>query len=68
MFRVNTGAKCHFKAFDGASCNMTMCNALGANLDYYSPNFKPWIKKPRYSQIYWDWPTNIYILGYCTYD
>lgn len=25
---------------------MTMCTSLGANFDYYSPTFKPWIKNP----------------------
>uniref|UniRef100_A0A2S2P4E2 THAP domain-containing protein 9 n=1 Tax=Schizaphis graminum TaxID=13262 RepID=A0A2S2P4E2_SCHGA len=42
----DTGAKCHSITLDGASCNMTMCTSLGANFDYYSPNFKPWIKNP----------------------
>jgi len=42
----DTGAKCHSITLDGASCNMIMCTSLGANFDYYSPNFKPWIKNP----------------------
>lgn len=49
-------------AFDGAPCNISMCKALGANVDYFSSEFKPWISVPEFPgsknekiiYIFWD--------------
>lgn len=32
--------------FDGASSNKTMCTSIGANFDYFSTTFKPWLQHP----------------------
>lgn len=52
---ANTGAKCHSITFDGAPCNLSMSTSLGANFDYYSPDFKPWITvNNEIIYIFWD--------------
>ncbi|KAF0709265.1 THAP-type domain-containing protein, partial [Aphis craccivora] len=57
-----TGAKCYSITFDGAPCNISMCKILGANFDYFSSEFKPWISVPEFPgsknekiiYIFWD--------------
>lgn len=57
-----TGAKCYSITFDGAPCNISMCKILGANFDYFSSEFKPWISVPeipgskneKIIYIFWD--------------
>lgn len=56
-----TGAICRSITFDGAQCNMVMCKMLGANFDYLSTQFKPWIQNPAFPDepnkriyIFWD--------------
>jgi len=57
-----TGAKCYSITFDGSPCNISMCKTLGANFDYFSFEFKPWISVPEFPgsknekiiYIFWD--------------
>lgn len=57
----DTKAKCYSITFDGAPCNLSMRKILGANFDYFSVDFKPWIQNPAFQKsnhqpiyIFWD--------------
>jgi len=52
-----TGVIVESVTFDGAVVNKSMVTALGANFDYFSPNFKPWFDHPITKQpvlVFWD--------------
>jgi len=54
---VETGVKCYSITVDGAASNISMCKSLGANFEYTSANFKPWIEYPGSQNkifIFWD--------------
>ena len=53
----DTGIIVRSVTFDGASTNKSMCTALGANFDYFSPDFKPSFDHPITKEpvlIFWD--------------
>lgn len=53
----NTGSKVFSITFDGAPTNLNMCTHLGANFNFFGPNFKPWFKHPASDDkvwVFWD--------------